>query len=139
MRRKLWIGAIALCIVAGLAIGVSALLRPAPGLTFANFSRIDTGMTRAEVVAVLGPPSMAILRGDIVEDLRIFDDGKVIPNSYYWRRAKHGQAQVHFDKNDRVTDLYWDGWHDDRNAMEKLRDRLPWIAKEPPKVNNVIF
>ena len=139
MNRKWWIAIGLLVLAALLAIGIPAFMPPAPGLTYANFSRIDTGMTRAEVVVILGPPSMAILRGDIVEDLRIFDDGTEIPNSYYWRRTKYGQAQVHFDKNDRVTDVYWDGWHDNRNAMEKLRDRLPWIAKEPPKLNNVIF
>jgi outer membrane protein assembly factor BamE (lipoprotein component of BamABCDE complex) len=130
-KRYLAIGALLIVAIA-LAIGVSAWLQPAPGVTYTNFSRIEVGMLRADVAAILGPPTLGVLNRNMVEDLTIFEDGKELPDSYYWRTDSQ-DVQVHFDNEDRVTKAYWNGWQDDRSAMEKLRDRLPWIAKDPPR------
>lgn len=133
MRKKWWLAiGLFLMLAVALGIGIPAFLAPTPGVTYANFSRIEIGMARSDVVAIMGPPSLALVNGDLFEDLRRFSDGKEIPDSYYWHQSGDGQAQIHFDNNDRVTMLFWDGWQDDRQGWQKLRDRLPLIAKKPP-------
>jgi hypothetical protein len=118
-----------LVLAAMLAISIPAFLPPTPGVTYGNFSRIDAGMTRAEVEALLGPPTAAGLKGDFVAA----DGGERPVDWCYWRgRNSDKQCQVFFDKNGRVLQANWNGLRDDRNALEKLRDRLPLIAKDPP-------
>jgi hypothetical protein len=58
MTKKRWL-LVATCLASliGLPIVVTALLPPAPGVTQANFDRIEDGMTTAEVEAILGAPS----------------------------------------------------------------------------------
>jgi hypothetical protein len=140
MRKKWWLAiGLLLVLAVALGIGIPALWPTTPGVTYANFSRIEPGMTRSEVQAILGPPSMAVLRGDLAIDLRILEDGKQIPDSYYWQCEIGEQVQIHFDKNDRVTTMHWNGSLESRNAWEKLRDRLPWIAKKPPSPPVFVF
>ena len=59
MRKRLWLALGGLLLLAILiAICVPVLVPPAPGVTYANFSRIETGMTRDEVAALLGKPDV---------------------------------------------------------------------------------
>lgn len=132
MRKKWWLViGLFLILAVALGIGIPAFLPPTPGVTYANFSRIEIGMARSDVVAIMGPPSLALLNGDF-QDLLRFSDGNEIPDSYYWQGIAGGQAQIHFDKNDRVAKLFWNGWQDDRNGLQKVRDRLPFVAQQPP-------
>jgi outer membrane protein assembly factor BamE (lipoprotein component of BamABCDE complex) len=41
------------------SVGMLAMLPPGPGVTKANFDRIEKGMTRAQVEEIMGRPSMA--------------------------------------------------------------------------------
>ena len=38
-----------------------------------------------------------------------------------------------------VRAAYWNGWPDERGGLEKLRDRLPLIARKPPAALPLIF
>jgi hypothetical protein len=55
LSRKHWI---VLCLVAGLAVAgiVWFVFVPRPGITIANFERVQRGMTEDEVDAILGLP-----------------------------------------------------------------------------------
>ena len=76
-------------------------------------------MTRSEVQAILGPPSMAVLRGDwllICEFSKMASKfGSTIGS------AKSTNSANHFDKNDRVTTMHWNSSLDSRNAWENAR------------------
>jgi hypothetical protein len=111
MKKKWWIIAtatIAGCI--GLAFVIPALRPWRPGVTKENFDRIEIGMTRAEVEAILGPRAIAF-PGAMV----FFEDERA------------DEAHIRFDDNlDRVKRKDWDEWPDDRGVFEKLMDQLPW-------------
>jgi hypothetical protein len=58
MTKKRWIvlaGMLAACVC--LTLAVLALLPPRPGVTSANFERIEDGMTQEEVEKILGGPA----------------------------------------------------------------------------------
>jgi hypothetical protein len=58
MKRKWWIIAVAtIAGYIGLAFVIPALRPLRPGVTKENFDRIQIGMTRDEVEAILGPPT----------------------------------------------------------------------------------
>jgi len=119
MSKKWWLALAALLVLAiGLAIGIPMLLPPEPGVTYANYSRIEKGMTRAQVKALLGEPSVER------------------NNHWLWYSSPFNpildQAHIQFDETGLVTEASWNGSLDGRTALEKLRDRLPWIAREPP-------
>ena len=114
MKKKWWI--IALATIAG-CIGLAFLipaLRPwRPGVTKENFDRIEIGMTRAEVEAILGPPT------DMLSPFA-GDDEPI------WESDRADEAQIRFDENNRVKSKDWDEWPDSRGVFEKLMDQLPW-------------
>lgn len=93
-RHLITAGVMAACV--GLVLGVLAMLPPSPGVTKANFDRIEIGMTMTEVEAILGSHCV----GPVVNH-----------NIYWWRDDKgfgSGDAIVHFDGGDLVTELEWE-------------------------------
>jgi len=58
MTKKRWL-LVAACLASLIVVPtvVTALLPPGPGTTKANFDRVEVGMTKAEVEAILGAPS----------------------------------------------------------------------------------
>src|SRR5262249_16416985 len=102
--------------------------------TYANYSRIENGMTREQVEALLGPPNSAadLYVGLRTERLLPADVEDPNPNWLFWRTEDGARVEVLFDENARADTAMWNAWPDERNSLEKLRDRLPWIARNPP-------
>ena len=71
-------------------------------------------MTRDEVVAILGRPNLL--------------DNK---DTMAWRNDDEDEIEVDVDRAGRVTCLSWNEIVDDRTVWEKLRDRVPLLAKPP--------
>ncbi len=100
-RQLVWVG-IALCVVA-LALGVTwRFLGLTPGVTDANFRRVRSGMTVAEVETILGPhPGLGrplqvgevisglLWRGEQVEGfVWLGDDGRATHASWHDREGR---------------------------------------------------
>lgn len=113
-RRWLWLGLL-VAAIAGVVLTVLALLPPRPGITKENFDRIEEGMTRPEVEAILGGPANV--------DLMWFPDE-------WENRATGDLAIIRFDQESRVSSKQWDGWPDDRTVWQNLLDHIP--GREPP-------
>lgn len=135
-KRRLAITVAALLL--GSALGVYFLAQPTPSVTYANFSRLDKGMSRDEVEGYLGKSNS--VRGRQVgsgsmEVLDVFAiDLLNEPGWSNWQNDAGDFVSIQFNKNDRVSQMTWNGWSDDRTSWEKLRDRIPWIGKKPPAV-----
>ena len=85
-KRLLLIGGfLAACVC--LPLGIAALLPPTPGVTKANFDRVQEGMTMPEVRAILGEDS--IPRLSIGDDARTFNDR--------WIADDGSEARILFD------------------------------------------
>src|SRR5260370_20047910 len=106
--------------IIGVVIGVLALLPARQGVTKANFDRIEIGMTRPDVEAILGPPSdLGLMRRGLLEfDSDVTDDF----------------AQVMFDENNLVRTKEWVGFPDERSWWQQLLERTPWHEKLPPRI-----
>jgi hypothetical protein len=85
VRRRLLLslGLLILLALLGLAL-VVALIPEHPGVTLANFERIEQGMCLSDTIAILGPDVMLMTtevsttgqwRGDMGAIVIIFDDG----------------------------------------------------------------
>jgi hypothetical protein len=94
-----------------LTLGVLAMLPPRPGVTKANFDRIQDGMTMAEVEEIFGA----------YPEFRVGHAG----NHKTWRNPNGSLAHIWFD-----TDLFGENkvwvsekeWHDsDETILDKLR------------------
>jgi SmpA / OmlA family len=126
MRRKTWIAIAALFVIAILlAIAIPVLLPPTPGVTYANYSRIEKGMTREQVEAVLGKPNAQHPFEVELEKISLKEE-------LQWSSAEDDDVQVFFDRNNLVRGSLWNGQSDERNGVQKLMDRLLWFAKPPP-------
>ena len=55
-----------------------------------------------------------------------------------WRNEDDDTVGVEFDKHGRVVWFGWNYWEDDRTVWQKLRDRVPWLAKAPPSQARLI-
>jgi hypothetical protein len=132
MRKKWWLAIAFLALTIGGAIGVFVLARPTPGITYSNFSRLEQGMTRRQVEALLGQSNAKThgLEGNIAFPFA------VLPATGWtnWQNEAGDSVSIHFDADDCVNLTTWNSWSDDRTRWEKLRDRLPWVAKPPPAV-----
>jgi SmpA / OmlA family len=131
MSKKCWFAIVVVFVLAvASAIGIPALWPPTPGVTYSNFSQLQTGMTREQVEALLGTPNTERSREDWPPI------GFPVLNETGWTTWQDGDdfASVHFDQENRVTRMTWNGWADERTAWEKLRDRLPFVAKKPPQM-----
>jgi hypothetical protein len=93
-KRRLLIGAAILTACVALAFAVVAMLPSQPGITKANFDRIEAGMSQAEVKAILGEPSDSSV-------------GDFVPNTgtLQWNREDGTQIWVQFvaDKSTRTN------------------------------------
>lgn len=117
MKKKVWYGAIALLAISVvLAVAIFVLLPPTPGVTYANYSRIEKGMTRDDVIALLGSTWM---------------EGP--PMRWQWQSADDHDVWVDFDHEGRVVRSAWNGIAEERSDLERLRDRLPFVARKPPR------
>ena len=122
MSKKWWLAIVLLVVLAVLlAIGIPALLPPPPGATYANYSRIEKGMTRGEVEALLGEPRV---------NERIDEHAQIT-----WRNEDGDRINVDFDKNGLVMGSAWNGREENRTSLERLRDRVPFLARKPPGPN----
>jgi hypothetical protein len=90
-KRLLLIAAL-LLIVAAVILGVLSLLPPDPGVTKANFDRIEKGMTQAEVQEMFGGKGIFLERSD--------------PPYYCWQADDGSWANILFS-DDCVTDKLW--------------------------------
>jgi hypothetical protein len=113
MTKKRWIvlaGMLEACVF--LTLVVPALLPPRPGVTRANFERIEDGMTPEEVEMILGGPRDSILGfprpeewiGPSPEGLAAKKDPYVI--RWYHPRS-NAIAVVKFDDHDGVIGKSW--------------------------------
>lgn len=95
-RRGLILSAAAIAsgVVAGLT--VLAMLPPTPGVTKANFDRIQIGMNHEEVEALFGSPSSFGFGGD---------SGTL----EVWTKDGIPAAHISFDQDSRVTGMSWIG------------------------------
>jgi hypothetical protein len=140
MSKKWRIAAAVLFVLAALlAIAIPVLLPPTPGVTYANFSRIEKGMTQEEVERLLGKPieSKVKKRFPLERERAVFVpavEQKQGGTTIYWESQASDQVEIEFDHAGLVATTYWNSWLDERRPLEKLRDRVPWLAKEPPSI-----
>ena len=124
MRIKTWLKiGVFFAFAVALAIAIPILLPPTPGITYANYSRIEHGMTREQVQLLLGEPMF-------------------IRDETHWFWTRDGnivRIMIRFDERGLVTTITWNGVDDERTAFDKVRDRLPWIAREPPGPMHTFF
>lgn len=114
MKKKWWlIAATTIAGSVGLAVAAVLILRSRPGVTEANFDRIQIGMSSLDVEAILGQPS------------------KRRPNGYHiWENDRADEGHIVFDKDNRVLAKEWDGWPVERHLLEKLTNWLPWRERK---------
>jgi hypothetical protein len=114
-----------------LAIGIPAFMPTTPGVTYANYSRIEEGMTREQVEGLLGEPNAPKMLGMYTTGVGPRDP-HAPATSLYWRTDDGDEVEAGFDHDGHVVLAAWNTLQDDRTAFEKLRDRLPWLRREPP-------
>lgn len=96
---------------------------PTPGVTKANFDRIQVGMTFAEVEATFSaPPGYDVSGID-------FKSGRFGRRAQWTDREGFRRALFDFDDRDRVASAFWQHF-DERSWSEKLLDEMPWRPSE---------
>ena len=79
-------------------------------------------MTREQLMELFGPPNFSKKKTECA-----------------WLTEARDLVQVDFDENGKVDDWVWNHAVDDRTALGKLRDRVPWLAAPPPpKIESLI-
>ena len=113
MKKKHWLLAAAMLI--GLVFLIGALLPYRAGVTKANFDRIEDGMSKPEVVEILGEPSTDQLVGA----------GLAIGHTREVWTANEGfvGALIVFDEQVRVFQKDWV----DHTFLGRVRHVLPWF------------
>lgn len=107
-KRRYLISTVVIAAGVCVALAVFAMLPTHPGVTKANFDRIEKGMTRAEVEAVLG-----------IESTPLLEIRKWLPSTSgeVWHHADGSSATIMFD-NGRVYIMHWS------ESTESLTDKL---------------
>jgi outer membrane protein assembly factor BamE (lipoprotein component of BamABCDE complex) len=112
MTKKRWIvlaGILAACVC--LTLAVLALLPPRPGVTEANVERIEDGMTREEVEALLGGPGVSL--GSYLAHWYPPSPKALAPAKKYhagvlWQHPRsNASVIVIFDERERVVRKQW--------------------------------
>jgi SmpA / OmlA family len=123
MKKKWWLALAALIVIALLvAIGVPLLLPPTPGVTYANYSRLEKGMTREQVHELLGEPNVP---SNIGADV--------------WENDTGDSVLILYGENGHLDRLGWNGNEEYRTTFEKFRDRLPLLALAAPPWRGVFI
>ena len=113
-KQLLLIAAVPLVLV--VTLGVLAMLPPRPGVTKANFDRIEEGMTHEEVVRILGEASIG---------MGTFERGGVYSSTEIWAGADGSGARIEFvkvirdDEPEQVSTMTWKDSSD--TAFQKIR------------------
>jgi hypothetical protein len=101
----------AVCVALGVLVMVSAMVPPSPGITKANFNRIQDGMMLAEVEEIFGHGGVSI-DGQKTEQ---FAAGE---GYLFWRADDGSSASIEFE-DDCVTRK---DWHESNETiLDKLR------------------
>jgi hypothetical protein len=129
MRRRKLVGALVLVLVLLIAAAVFAR-KPRPDrVTRENLDRIETGMSRAEVEAILGAPGdyrtqpteYVDLGGSIMHP-RFGPDGQPIDNSIWYWRGNDLDICLFADESGKVMLR-------GRYPTQRLTDSILWRAK----------
>ena len=86
MKKKWWLFGFATLAICGGAVAIPALRQDGPGVTKANFDRIEDGMTREDVEAILGEGSvMYLINGNMLISTRVWtgQDGSTACITFY--------------------------------------------------------
>lgn len=134
MRKKTLIVVTLLILTAITLLATLALLPPTPGPTYANFSRLENGMTQVQIERLLGKaeekvPVLGVDHVFVALDIR--DDENVPVDRLTWQTSDGDLVIVGLDKEGQMIYAAWNGAPDERSSVAKFRDRLPWIAKKP--------
>lgn len=116
MLRRILALVVALSLVAAAFALTDYLLSTIPGVTRRHAQRIEAGMSKQQVKAILGVP-----RGGIYWSPRWppSDDGAHVG---VWE-GPSGRVSVHFDGSDRVTESRFEGW---RRGLRYVFRCLRW-------------
>ena len=106
-KRLILIAAMLLAVFA-VTLSILVLLPPSPGVTKANFDRIEKGMTVAEVEEIFGRGANIVTR-DVVEKNDRFRA---------WSEADGSRADIYF-MDSFVTDKHW--WESNETLFDKIR------------------
>jgi hypothetical protein len=107
-KRLLLIASVPLAIVA-VTLGVLAMLPPRPGVTKANFDRIEKGMTKAQVEEILGEKGflVKVKKGDAP--------------CLYWNAGDGAEVWIRFSDDCVNGDMTWSA---DETFLDKIRSWL---------------
>ena len=121
MRKRLLLAAGTMAGVVGVVLVVLALL-PRPGVTKANFDRVQKGMSKPEVQAILGKRRFGV---DCVPD-------RVIRVGEEWYADDGAEAHIEFERRDgdemtwRACSMWW------RESFETPFQKIRrWVGLAP--------
>ena len=122
MKKARWIlvaGLLVLAVLVGVGIFVPSLLPPSPGVTRANFDRIEDSMTFTEVEAICGRGPAQVFETFLVLEER--NDEIKFARTCVWTDGR-GKAVINFDQTGRVMSREWLPWH--RLMLEKFQNGI---------------
>jgi hypothetical protein len=103
-KRLLLIAVLSLAVAVTVLVMLPAMLPPRPGITKANFDRIQDGMTLAEVEAIFGGKKVFYGPFSGPFDVWVADDGSL--------------ARIYFS-DECVENVYWDD--SEESTLDKIR------------------
>jgi hypothetical protein len=128
MKKKYLLLLAAIVVVAAYMVVAVVVLPTGPGVTKANFDRIKIGMTRAEVMKILGEEPLCNI---LLPPGRTFPSTQVAPNLLTsngdvfsdWRCAADGSYPLVVFRDDRAIYSYW------ADSNETFWDKLRrWVG-----------
>ena len=111
MRKRLMLATVAVSVIACIVLAALAMLPPRPGITKANFDRIQVGMTLGEVTVIFG-------RSPTGEADNIMTIERDPPKA--WNNGKQAAA-IHFREDGRVSDKNWIDFGETETFLERVR------------------
>ena len=107
--------------VIAVTLGVLTILPPRPGVTNANFDRIEKGMTKAKVEQVFGGEGelpLSIQRGMTKAEVEQVFGREALKSVLDWKAADGSLAEIRF-KNDCVSEKEW--YDSEGTFLDKIR------------------